>query len=68
MKVTLYVFTGGSREFSDEITSSVHATLAGAEAAEVEWLANNDDPEEEYPWFGTVETITVDITDAEISR
>ncbi len=68
MKVTLFVFTGGSREFSDEITSSVHTSLSGAEAAEREWLADNEDEDEEYPWFGTVETIEVDITDAIITR
>ena len=68
MKVTLYLFTGGSREYADEITSSVHATLAGAEAAEKEWLADNEDPEEEYPWFGMVETVELDITDASITR
>ena len=66
MKVTLWVFTGGSREYADEITSSVHPTLASAEAAEREWLSNNEDDKEEYPWFGTVEKVEVDITDANI--
>lgn len=68
MKVVLYTFTGGNSDFSSEYTSSVHTTLAGAEAAEVEWLEGNEDPDDEYPWFGSVEKIEVDITEAEIIR
>lgn len=59
MKVTLWMFTGGSNAHADEITSQVFVTKAEAEAAEVEWLADNDD--DEYPtWFGWVEQVEID--------
>jgi hypothetical protein len=79
MFVTLYTFTGGCREFADEITSSVHTTRAGADAAMAAWLDANDDADcecdddadcecDEFAvWHGYVSEVVIDISDAVIT-